>query len=69
MSTKACLTTLRKRAASTVFGLRGSGGEDVDVELNILEAKSAEGVSTLLDYLKEKHWTPASRIEARPLPC
>jgi hypothetical protein len=43
-----------KRAASTVLGLRGSAGEDVDVELNILEAKSAEGVSTLLDFLKEK---------------
>lgn len=43
-----------KRAASTVLGLRGSGGEDVEVELKILEAKSAEGGSTLLDFLKEK---------------
>lgn len=43
-----------KRAASTVLGLRGSSGEDVEVELIILEAKSAEGSSTLLDFLKEK---------------
>lgn len=50
-----------RRAASTVLGLRGSGGEDVEIELAILEAKAAEGESSLVDYLKERTGrTPAA---------
>lgn len=43
-----------RRAASTVLGLRGSGGDDVEVELSALEAKAAESEQALVDYLKER---------------
>jgi hypothetical protein len=43
-----------QRAASAVLGLRGGGGDDVEVDLAVLEAKAAEGVATLVDYLKEQ---------------
>lgn len=43
-----------RRAASTVLGLRGSGGDDVEVELSVLEAKAAESEQALVDYLKER---------------
>lgn len=43
-----------RRAASTVLGLRGSGGEDVEVELSVLEAKAAESELALVDYLKDR---------------
>lgn len=42
------------RAASTVLGLRGSSGDDVEVELLVLEAKAAESEQALVDYLKER---------------
>ncbi len=42
-----------RRAVSTVVGLRGSGGDDVEVELATLETKAAEGEPALVDYLKE----------------
>lgn len=43
-----------KRAASSVLGLRGSGGEDVEVELSQLEAKATEGEEVLVEMLKDK---------------
>lgn len=43
-----------RRAASTVLGLRGSGGDDVEVELSVLEAKAAEAEQALVDYLRER---------------
>lgn len=43
-----------RRAASTVLGLRGSGGDDVEVELSVLEAKAVESEQALVDYLKER---------------
>jgi hypothetical protein len=43
-----------RRAASTVLGLRGNGGDDVEVELSVLEAKAAESEQALVDYLKER---------------
>lgn len=50
-----------RRATSTVLGLRGSAGEDVEVELTTLEAKAAEGESALVEYLKERTGrTPAA---------
>lgn len=50
-----------RRAISTVVGLRGSGGDDVEVELTTLEATAAEGESALVDYLKERTGrTPAA---------
>ncbi len=50
-----------RRAVSTVVGLRGSGGDDVEVELATLETKAAEGESALVDYLKERTGrTPAA---------
>jgi hypothetical protein len=50
-----------RRATSTVLGLRGSGGEDVELELATLEAKATEGESALVDYLKERTGrTPAA---------
>lgn len=49
------------RATSTVLGLRGSGGDDVEVELSALEAKAAESEQALVDYLKERTGrTPAA---------
>lgn len=49
------------RATSTVLGLRGSAGDDVELELNTLEAKAAEGEAALVDYLKERTGrTPAA---------
>lgn len=42
-----------RRATSTVLGLRGSAGEDAEVELDMLEDKAAEGESALVAYLKE----------------
>lgn len=50
-----------RRATSTVLGLRGSAGEDAELELATLEAKAAEGESALVDYLKERTGrTPAA---------
>lgn len=50
-----------RRAASTVLGLRGSGGDDVEVELSVLEVKAAESDQALVDYLKERTGrTPAA---------
>jgi hypothetical protein len=50
-----------RRATSTVLGLRGSAGEDVELELATLETKAAEGESALVDYLKERTGrTPAA---------
>lgn len=50
-----------RRATSTVLGLRGSGGVDVEVELSALETKAAESEQALVDYLKERTGrTPAA---------
>lgn len=50
-----------RRATLTVLGLRGSGGDDVEVELSAIEAKAAEGEQALVDYLKERTGrTPAA---------
>lgn len=50
-----------RRAVSTVLGLRGSAGEDVELELATLEAKAADGESALVNYLKERTGrTPAA---------
>ncbi|MDO3523974.1 Eco57I restriction-modification methylase domain-containing protein [Ralstonia pseudosolanacearum] len=43
-----------RRAASTVLGLRGSGGDDVEVELSVLEGKAAESEQAVVNYLKER---------------
>lgn len=51
-----------RRAASTVVGLRGSAGEDVEIELSTLEAKAAEGDSVLVDYLKERTGRTAAAL-------
>ncbi|WP_334169943.1 Eco57I restriction-modification methylase domain-containing protein [Zoogloea sp.] len=51
-----------RRAASTVLGLRGSAGEDVEIELAVLEAKAAEGGSALVDYLKERTGRTAAAL-------
>ena len=51
-----------RRAASTVLGLRGSAGEDVEIELAVLEAKAAEGGSSLVDYLKERTGRAAAAL-------
>ena len=48
------LDHMARRAASTVLGLRGGGGDDVEVELGVLEDKAAESESALVDYLKER---------------
>lgn len=50
------------RAASTVLGLRGSAGEDVEVELATLEVKATEGESALVDYLKERTGRTAAAL-------
>jgi hypothetical protein len=42
-----------RRAESTVLGLRGSGGDDAEVELATLEAKAVEGQAALVELLKE----------------
>lgn len=50
-----------RRATSTVLGLRGSSGDDVEVELATLEAKAAESESAVVEYLKERTGrTPAA---------
>lgn len=43
-----------KRADSTVLGLRGSSGDDVEVELSALEEKRRTSDDTLVSYLKER---------------
>ncbi len=50
-----------RRAMSTVLGLKGSGGDDVEVELTTLEAKATESEQVLVEYLKERTGrTPAA---------
>jgi len=51
-----------KRAASTVLGLRGSSGDDVEVELNTLEEKKNESDEALVSYLKERTGRQANAI-------
>lgn len=51
-----------RRAGSTVLGLRGSGGDDVEVELAALEAKAAESETALVEFLKERTGRQAPAI-------
>jgi len=60
-----------KRANSPVLGLRASGGEDIELALNELEARAAEGGDPLVEFLKEKTGrSPAAlrRALAQPEP-
>jgi methylase of polypeptide subunit release factors len=51
-----------RRATSTVLGLRGSGGDDIEIELATLEAQAAEGETKLVDYLKERTGRQAAAL-------
>jgi hypothetical protein len=51
-----------RRAAGPVLGLRGSGGEDVEIELATLDARAAEGEATLVEYLKERTGRTAAAL-------
>jgi hypothetical protein len=54
-----------RRASSTVLGLRGSGGSDVELPLDELERRRAEGEAALVEFLKERTGrTPASLARA-----
>ena len=47
-----------KRASSPVLGLRGSGGDDIELALTELEARAAVGDDPLVEFLKEKTGRP-----------
>ena len=51
-----------KRATSTVLGLRGSSGVDLERELSVLEAKLLEGEDQLIESLKEATGRQAAAI-------
>lgn len=51
-----------RRATSTVLGLRGSGGDDIEVELSTLESKATESEAVLVDYLKERTGRQAAAL-------
>lgn len=60
-----------KRARSPVLGLRGSGGDDIELPLTELEARAAAGDDPLVEFLKEKTGrSPAAlrRALAQPEP-
>lgn len=42
-----------KRTSSPVLGLRGSGGDDIEIALSELETRAAEGDEPLVEFLKE----------------
>jgi hypothetical protein len=52
-----------KRADSTVLGLRGSSGDDVEMGLSLLEEKAAEGEPKLVELLKEKTGRQAAAVK------
>jgi hypothetical protein len=51
-----------KRALSPVLGLRGSSGDDVEIELERLEAAAGEGDDALVELLKDKTGRQAAAI-------